>query len=305
MVSINLSATKGTTKAPVPHAQIDAHGLVDDAHAGDWDRQVSLLSVESIERFAEKAGRGFEHGAFAENVTTRGIDLDAVALLDRFRIGDVDLDVTQIGKACHGGTCAIYREVGRCLMPDEGVFCRVRTGGHLAPGDTIVHELRPLRILVITVSDRAHSGAYADRSGPHVRGIVEAFLSESRWHPEIDARLLPDDADQLRQTLAQARDDGIEVVMTTGGTGIGPRDVTPDVVLELADKEIPGIMEHIRVTCGAKNRNALLSRSVAAVLGQTLVFALPGSRRAVDEYLAEICPLLDHALCMVHGLGHG
>ena len=94
----------------------------------------------------------------------------------------------------------------------------------------------------------------------------------------------------------------MDAVFTTGGTGIGPRDITPDVIETMADRLIPGIMEHIRIQFGAEKPNALLSRSIAAVMGQTLVYALPGSVRAVSEYMGEILKTFEHALLMIHGI---
>jgi len=302
VVSVNVSEQKGTIKRPVPEALVNRHGIEGDAHAGEWHRQVSLLAVESIERFSAQAGRAFRPGEFAENVTTRGIDFLGIAVLDRITIGAVELEVTQLGKVCHGDDCAIFREVGRCVMPKEGIFCRVLAGGPMRPGDRVVHTPRPLRFRVITVSDRASRGVYEDRSGPRVEQRLDEFFAGKRWHLEVDRTVLPDEADTLEADLETARASGVDVVIATGGTGIGPRDVTPDVVAAMADKLIPGIMEHIRVKYGAEKPNALLSRSVAAVLGPTLVYTLPGSVKAVDEYMGEILKTLEHAIAMRHGL---
>ncbi len=100
------------------------------------------------------------------------------------------------------------------------------------------------------------------------------------------------------------KDDEYDFIFTTGGTGIGPRDITPDVIRPLLDREIPGIMDHIRIKYGTALPQALLSRSVAGVIAKTQVYALPGSPKAVEEYLAEILKILIHATLMVHGLGH-
>lgn len=303
VVSVNVSTKRGTCKEPVPEIAINERGVAGDAHADDWHRQVSLLAVESIERFGQAAGRPFNPGNFAENITTQAIDLLQTAPLDRFRIGPtVEIEVTQLGKKCHGDGCAIYQEVGRCVMPKEGIFCRVLRGGTVTAGMPIVHERRTLRCWVITLSDRASSGIYADRSGPRVRERLEQFAREKRWRLELETAVLPDDVGRLRDALAAARDAGEDLIITTGGTGIGPRDIAPDVVSALADKSIPGIMEHIRAKYAANNPKALLSRSVAAMLGQSLVFTLPGSPKAVDEYLDEIEKTLEHAIFMVHGL---
>jgi MOSC domain-containing protein YiiM len=131
LLSINLSQSKGTRKAPVKRAVLrEGHGVVGDAHAGDWHRQVSLLAEEDI---ATMRGRGREIGSgdFAENLTTRGIDLESLPLGTRLHIGPAVLEITQIGKECHGGECAIRRELGECIMPRRGAFARVLQGGEI------------------------------------------------------------------------------------------------------------------------------------------------------------------------------
>jgi molybdenum cofactor synthesis domain-containing protein len=302
VVSVNISTEKGTVKEPVETIGIDALGIAGDAHAGPWHRQISLLSSESINRFAKKMKRDFNPGVFAENITTQGIDLSSVRLLDRFHIGDAELEVTQIGKKCHGDGCAIYREVGKCVMPTDGIFCRVLHPGTIRAGDRV--ELRPRiwKFRVITLSDRAHRGEYPDRSGPKIAELLGAFTEKKTWKTDIHTTVLPDDAERLLTELSAARNDGVDVVFTTGGTGVGPRDITPDVVSSFCEKTIPGIMESIRVKYGASLPNALLSRSVAGVAGRMLVFALPGSVKAVAEYMSEIEKTIEHLLMMLHEL---
>ncbi|MCK4324796.1 MAG: MOSC domain-containing protein [Armatimonadetes bacterium] len=302
VVSVNISVEKGTVKHPVPEIHLDERGIIGDAHAGAWHRQVSLLSQDSIDRFAAEMAIQLSPGDFGENIDLCGIDLTAVAVLDRLQIGQVELEVTQIGKECHGDTCAIYRQVGTCIMPTEGLFCRVVQGGTIQPGDPVEYLPRPLKFQIITLSDRAFAGEYADRSGPRVRELLEAFLEDKRWHPRIEQSILPDDADELRAALIAAQEAGVDVIFTTGGTGVGPRDITPETVAGICDKLIPGIMEAIRIKFGAQNPNALLTRAVAGVRGQTLIYALPGSVRAVDEYLGEILLTMEHLILMLHGL---
>ncbi|KPL14741.1 molybdenum cofactor synthesis protein [candidate division WOR_3 bacterium SM1_77] len=304
VVSVNISTETGTIKHPVPELTIDEKGGVDDAHAGSWHRQVSLLAQESVDRFAEKMTRKIKPGEFAENITTQGIDLGTVSILDRFVIGDVELEVTQIGKECHGERCAIFLEVGKCVMPKEGIFCRVCSTGTIRPGDSITYLPRPLRLRVITLSDRAQRGEYEDLSGPRVREILTEFFRDKRWRIEIESQLVGDEAEQLRLELESARDAGVDVVITTGGTGVGPRDITPEVVLSVCDKVVPGVMEHIRLKYGGNKPNALLSRGIAGVMKQTLIYTLPGSVRAVNEYMEEILKTMEHLIRMIHGLGH-
>ena len=302
VVSVNVSEDKGTVKHPVAEIVIDANGVVGDAHAGPGARQVSLLAQESIDRFAAEGDRRFKPGEFAENITLRGFDLRDVALLDRFRIDEAVLEVTQIGKSCHGDDCAIFREIGRCAMPKEGVFCRVVDGGTVRGGDRVTHLPHQLQVVIITLSDRAARGDYPDRSGPRIREMIEEYLSGKRWNSRIDAIVLPDAADKLRDELVMARDKEVDIVITTGGTGVGRRDTTPDVVTSICDKLMPGIMDHIRLKFGEHNPNALLSRAVAGVAGRTLVYTLPGSLRAVEEYMGEITKTMEHLIWITHGM---
>ncbi len=160
---------------------------------------------------------------------------------------------------------------------------------------------RTLRVKIITLSDRAAAGVYADRSGPRIRELLEAFFAEKPWQLALDYALLPDDPQRLRVELDAAIAAGVDVVITTGGTGVGPRDFTPEVVAGVCQKLIPGVMEHIRVKYGAELPNALLSRSVAGVAGTTQLYALPGSVRAVEQYLHEILKTLEHLFFMVRG----
>lgn len=300
IISINVSQQKGTTKEPVPSASVTLSGISGDAHAGSWHRQVSLLAVESIDRFGQQAGRAFAPGEFAENLTTHGLELGRCHILDRLSIGEVELEVTQIGKACHGDGCAIYQAVGKCVMPKEGIFTRVIRGGEVKPGDPITRTPRPLKIQVITLSDRASRGEYEDRSGPAIRARLETHFAVGHWAAEVGSALLPDEPAQLRAAIEAAVSVQTDIIFTTGGTGIGPRDITPDVIRPLLTREIPGIMEYIRVKYGASIASALLSRSVAGLVGSTLIYALPGSEKAVQQYMDEILKTLEHSLRMIN-----
>lgn len=136
VVAVCISAKKGTRKKNVGEARaIVAHGLENDAHAADWHRQISLLALESIEKMRQ-AGLNVGPGDFAENITTEGIELTSLPIGTRLRVGEVEMEVTQIGKECHT-RCAIYRLAGDCVMPREGIFTRVLSPGSIKVGDSI------------------------------------------------------------------------------------------------------------------------------------------------------------------------
>ena len=137
VTSVNLSERKGVAKHPVPEIQLRCHhGIVGDAHAGDWHRQVSLLAEESVDTMRAAAPMDLPAGAFAENINTRGLALKTLPVGTLLKVGPAILRVTQIGKECHND-CAIKRAVGRCVMPTEGIFATVEREGTVRPGDTI------------------------------------------------------------------------------------------------------------------------------------------------------------------------
>lgn len=134
--AVNISLNKGERKTPAPEVTLrEEHGIVGDAHAGDWHRQVSLLAQESIAKM-QALGLDVKEGDFAENITTEGVDLVSLPIGSRIELGETLLEVTQIGKECHA-RCAIYYQAGDCVMPKEGIFARVLKGGVVRPGDRV------------------------------------------------------------------------------------------------------------------------------------------------------------------------
>jgi molybdenum cofactor synthesis domain-containing protein len=158
-----------------------------------------------------------------------------------------------------------------------------------------------LEILIITLSDRAYKGEYNDLSGPKIHTRVSEYLSSAGWEHNIKTALIPDKAGSLIALLNSASSVA-DIIFTTGGTGIGPRDITIEVVKPLLSKEIPGIMEFIRVKYGAEKPSALLSRGVAGIIGKSLIYTLPGSVKAVEEYMTEILKTLTHTIEMMYGV---
>ena len=138
VVAINISEKKKTPKKSIPEGKlIEDFGFEGDAHAGNWHRQVSLLAKESIERAQGMRTDGLCHGMFAENITTEGIVLHTLPVGTKLKIGDTAvIEITQIGKECHDG-CAIRELVGQCIMPKEGIFGKVLTGGIVKENDEI------------------------------------------------------------------------------------------------------------------------------------------------------------------------
>jgi len=137
VLAINISKERGEKKSPIDEAFLQVeHGIVGDAHSGEWHRQVSLLSLSSFEKMRIK-GADVKYGDFAENISVGGIDVCTLPIGTKLRIGEALLEVTQIGKACHNQGCPIKQQVGTCVMPVEGIFTRVLESGKAKTGDKV------------------------------------------------------------------------------------------------------------------------------------------------------------------------
>jgi molybdenum cofactor synthesis domain-containing protein len=297
------SAQKGRRKDAQVGAVFDVQsGLHGDAHAGTWHRQVSLLSVEDVGRFKAKSGLPITAGAFGENLLTAGVDLNALGLGSRLRVGaDVQLAVTQLGKTCHE-RCAIYYQAGDCIMPRRGLFARVLSGGAVSVGDLVrIETLVPrelFQVVVLTVSDRCSRGEAHDTAGPAV-GVLLAETGDCHVYAH---EILPDDRNRLSERLRHYCDGhSIDLVVAVGGTGFSPRDVTPEAVRDVVERFTPGLDEAMRASSAAKSPFAMLSRAVSGIRGSTLVVSLPGSEKAATENLLSIVPGLAHGLAKLRG----
>lgn len=274
-------------------------GIKGDAHGGKWHRQVSLLSYEKIEEFRAK-GAEVAFGAFGENLIVEGFDLRTLPVGTRFAIGDVVLELTQIGKECHSH-CRIYQRMGDCIMPKEGVFTEVITGGHIKVGDTVQviapQKDRPFTAAVITLSDKGAAGQREDLSGPK---IVQ--LLEEAGYDVKETLLLADDRAALERQLIRLADQRqINVIFTTGGTGFSERDMTPEATIAVCDRMANGIAEAIRNYSLSITPRAMFSRAVSGIRKHTLIINLPGSPKAVQEALDYVLPYLGHGLGVLRG----
>jgi len=302
IISVNISEKKGTKKNSVSEIELDFGGVLNDAHYGMKNRQVSLLAQQEIEKFEIKAGRKIANGEFGENIDMLGLDYTQVNLLDRFIIGEAVLEITQIGKRCHGSACDISREVGDCIMPKQGLFCRVIKGAKIKAGDIAIYQPKVFNVKIITVSDRASKGEYADKTGPKIADAVLHYFASSKYKVIANIVVLSDDLNLIQTEIKEAVREGADIIFTNGGTGVGARDITPEAVIPLLSKQIPGIMEMIRLKFGKDFPKALLSRGVAGVIGKSLIYTLPGSLNAVNDYLSEIFKTMEHLVFMIYEL---
>lgn len=300
ITAICISEKRGTQKTPVSAAKLCKDwGIEGDAHAGHWHRQVSLLSQEEIDAFKAE-GANVYPGAFGENVAVRGIPLTKLPVGTKLRCGDAILEVTQIGKDCHSH-CTIYHQMGKCIMPTNGIFARVLQEGEISVGDTMSvmpdTGKEPLRAAVITLSDKGAAGEREDKSGPLARQLLTAAGYEV-----VEYLLLADEKEPLEKELIRLADQRqVHVIFTTGGTGFSPRDITPEATIAVCDRMANGIAEAIRNYSMTITPRAMFSRAVSGLRGRTLIVNLPGSPKAVQEALDYLLPHLEHGLGVLRG----
>ena len=300
ITAICISDRRGIQKRPVSEVFLKENlGIEGDAHAGNWHRQVSLLDQEKIDDFNKK-GADVTPGAFGENIIVSGIDVLSLPIGSYLLIGEALLEITQRGKECHDH-CQIYYKMGECIMPKTGMFAKVLKGGNIKVGDeikTVEREFKPLTAAVITLSDKGFKGDREDVSGP----ILINRLKEEGYEI-VEYILIPDDKKMLQQSLKRLCDQrDVNLILTTGGTGCAPRDITPEATKEILDKEVPGISEAIRAESLKITPHAMLSRGVSGIRNKSLIINLPGSPKACLESVEVFIKPIKHAIKLIQGV---
>ena len=296
--AVCVSEKKGTAKSDIGSCKvIENFGLENDAHAGS-ERQVSLLSWESVEAF-KKTGAAVNAGDFGENLLVQGFDFKAFPVGTRFKCGDAIFELIQIGKKCHSA-CNVTQRTGKCIMPTEGVFARVVQGGVVSVGDQFeLLEGRRFSAAVLVASDRCSAGEREDKSGPVIKEILQ-----NAGYLVSPVTLLSDDGDGLFAALCQIADtQKPDVIFTSGGTGFSPRDNMREATLRAATKDAPGIAEALRAYSMTITPRAMLSRGASVIRGKTLIINLPGSPKAGKECVEYVLPVLEHGIPVLRGEG--
>jgi len=214
----------------------------------------------------------------------------------------VELTITQIGKVCHGHTCTVFERLGECLMPRRGLFARVTIGGMASAGDPVaVEQLVPrqaIQAVVLTVSDRCARGEATDTAGPAVARLLADALGAHVYRTEV----LPDEQQAIAERLKHYCDGhSIDLVVTVGGTGLAPRDVTPEATRAVVERPTPGLDEAMRAASLASTAHAMLSRGASGIRKSTLILNLPGSERGATENLQAVVAALPHGIDKLRG----
>lgn len=300
--AVCISLKRGTAKKNIHESElIKDFGIKNDAHGGNWHRQVSLISAEKIFQF-NKSGGNVKDGDFGENLIVEGIDFKSLPVGTLLKCNESVLEISQIGKDCHSH-CEIFKRVGDCIMPREGVFAKVIKGGYIKEGDVMTAEInkeKKLTAAVITLSDKGSTGQRVDKSGPKVKEILE-----ENGYEVIEYILLPDDKDNISKNLIRLSDQRqVNLIITTGGTGFSNRDNTPEATTAVMTRNAPGIAEAIRFQSMKYTKRAMLSRGVSVIRNNTLIVNLPGSEKAVSESMEVIMGTVEHGIKILINEAH-
>jgi molybdenum cofactor synthesis domain-containing protein len=297
ILAVCVADKKGVPKKNIKKAVFrKGHGVVGDAHAGPGIRQVSLLAKESLDmirRMDLKIGCG----GFGENLTTSGIELTSIVIGTRMKAGEALLEITKIGKECTK-PCAIFRKHGSCILPHEGIFAKVVTSGAVESKDTIaIIPGGKISAGILIISDRSARGERRDECAERIGKGINKIDGQT-----VRSKIIPDEADVIISTLKSWSDDGqVDLIITSGGTGFSPRDVTPEATRKVIEREAPGLAEMMRAESAKKTKFAYLSRGIAGIRKKTLIINLPGSPKAVAECMEMLSPLLSHAIEVMRG----
>ena len=291
--SIYLSAQKGELKKKVDKANLrKEYGIIGDAHAGAGDRQISLLAEESIAWLRSRNEKVREDNLM-ENLRTSGIELNSLLSGTKLKVGkSVLLEITEIGKHINRPEKVFAMPQG-CLMPLYGVFAKVLKGGMIKEGDAfqIVADT-PITAGILIISDRSACGERPDKSG----SLIKECLNKIKITP-VRYKLIPDEEEYISLVLSRWADQrGVDLVVTSGGTGFFSRDVTPEATRRILDKEAGGLSEMMRTEGAKSTKRAYLSRGVAGIRKKTLIVNLPRNPQGVRESLEIISPILNHGI---------
>ena len=300
--AVCISLKRGTAKKNIHESElIKDFGIKNDAHGGNWHRQVSLISAEKILQF-NKSGGNVKDGDFGENLIVEGIDFKSLPVGTILKCNESVLEISQIGKDCHSH-CEIFKRVGDCIMPREGVFAKVIKGGYIKEGDVMTAEInkgKKLTAAVITLSDKGSTGQRVDKSGPKVKEILE-----ENGYEVIEYILLSDDKDNISKNLIRLSDQRqVNLIITTGGTGFSNRDNTPEATTAVMTRNAPGIAEAIRFQSMKYTKRAMLSRGDSVIRNNTLIVNLPGSEKAVSESMEVIMGTVEHGIKILINEAH-
>lgn len=282
VVAVCKSVHKGERKVNVGQAQlIENFGMDGDAHSGPWDTHIRLLAQESIYK-AFKRGLNVGPGDFSENITTRGIDLSSLRVGTKLKVGNAVIEITKKGKECKD-KCNIFNLIGDCIISREGVYAKVLRGGLVFVGDEI-HPFLDINVGII----------YVKNNKPIEEKLLENVIrkSLSMYTVQVtDYNKVDNKHEILKSAIIEMCEKNLDIVFVVGGAGIFLKDNSPEVILEVVEKELPGIAENIRGSFQEPEK-AMVYRGRSGIRGSTLIVNLPDNVEILNNCLLRVLPVL-------------
>ncbi len=289
IVSVNISEQKGTVKHPVPEIVFTEKGIQDDAHSGEWHRQVSLLGTDSIKKFSTQAKRKVGYGEFAENITTEGMKVYNAQILDRFVNENNVLEVTQIGKKCHGAGCNIYQEVGNCVMPKEGIFCRVIKGNKLKPGDKLKYLPHIFKIAIISTGKQNEENS--------LKNLLYNFFNEKNRKTEVILEYCNNN--NINDCITKFATNNYDAIFVQTST---EKKADSMQLMPVTDNNKAGFIEKMKKRNKLQNIHEYVYTSLSEIRETTLVFNIPQDTEKAKIYANEIKNILIEGIYTANGL---
>jgi MOSC domain-containing protein YiiM len=285
--SVNTSAEKGILKNPVEFIELNETGIVGDVHAGKWHRQVSLLAYESIKKAELVSGIKFPFGAFAENITTSGIEINKAGILDRFENENIILEVTQIGKKCHN-KCEIGRQMGNCIMPAEGIFCRVIKGGIIYPGDIIMWKKKIFQVKIIALvdSDKDDFSNYFQLI--KIVQKIRTFFNDIDRDVNIKTEIVQNSAHKFVKTIENIISGDMDVIVTSDFSCKSVNNILAKKIHDYFKACYTDIIEMLFIKNHQNNSNNYLNCGSIGALNKIVLFNLPIHPDSIDKCINEV-----------------
>jgi len=276
-------------------------GASEDIHAGVIDREVSLIPEK--QQTSSDINTDYQCADFGQNIVIdNNFDINKIKPLDILQHKNLILQVTQIGRTCNNQACSIFNELHKCVLPTEAIYARVLKEGNLKKEETFTFVPYSFKVAIITVSSGISKGIAKNTAAENVKYQLENYFQTHRRQNEITNYIIDDDVIELEKMMNTCITAKTDIIITVGGTGLSNRDITPDVVKPLLDKEIPGYIEHIRSQIAMHKPNAILSRGIAGIAKKSLVITLPGNKETINDYMNEVKKTLLFSIFMIQGI---
>ena len=298
ILSVNIAKMPNTPKHSVAKVNLIKIGIVGDGTAGNHGKQINVLTEESIEKISRLQKKPFHYGDLGENITVQGLDTNEINLFDQIHIENQDSHIILEISALNEIFLNKYENIPK---QDLGFCCRVIEGGTLRADEKACLLTRKLKIKLLNLYTQDLKRSLIEENNALINTSIEKFGFEQKWNHEISNETLLIKPEKIKEFLIKDIDN-YDIVLISGGIGIGNKDLVPETITGLDLKIIPGIMEIIRPKNFLHNPSSITQRSIAAIKNRTIIFCIPGDFDSVQIYMEEIKGILNDLIFQIKTL---